>query len=100
MIPKILFLVEQIRPRTTQVDDLRTSIPILLQPRTLKAVERVRDTFATADYALVLVVAEGALVANAHQGCWTDVAVANWTLSVALVAKSADRNACCLAAHY
>lgn len=43
MIPKILLLVEQIRPRTAQVDNLRTPIPILLQSRALEAVERVRD---------------------------------------------------------
>lgn len=43
VIPKILLLVEQIRPRTPQVDNLRTSIPILLQPRTFETVESVRD---------------------------------------------------------
>ena len=43
MIPKILLLVKEIRPRTAQVDDLRTPIPILLQPRTLEAVKGVRD---------------------------------------------------------
>ena len=43
MIPKILLLVKQIRPRTAQIDNLRTPIPILFQPRALKAVEGVRD---------------------------------------------------------
>ena len=43
MIPKILLLVEQIRPRTAQVDNLRTPIPILLQARTFKTVEGIRD---------------------------------------------------------
>ena len=41
VIPEILLLVEQIRPRTTQVDDLRTPVPILLQARTLEAIEGV-----------------------------------------------------------
>ena len=43
MIPEILFLVEEIRPRAAQVDNLRTPIPILLQPRTFETVESVRD---------------------------------------------------------
>lgn len=41
MISKVFLLVEEIRPRTAQVDDLRTPIPILFQPRTFKAVESV-----------------------------------------------------------
>ena len=43
MIPKILLLVEQIRPRTAQIDNLWTPIPILLQPRTFETVEGVGD---------------------------------------------------------
>ena len=43
MIPKVLLLVKQIRPGTPQIDNLRTPIPILLQPRTLEAVESVRN---------------------------------------------------------
>ena len=43
MIPEILLLVKQIGPRASQIDDLRTTIPILFQPRTLEAVKRVRD---------------------------------------------------------
>jgi len=46
-----------------------------------------------------LVVAEAALIADADEGCWPDVGIANWTLSVALVAKTADSNARLLAAH-
>ena len=46
MVPKILLLVKQIRPRTPQIDNLRAPIPILLQPRTLEAVERVRDALS------------------------------------------------------
>jgi hypothetical protein len=30
LIPEILFLVKQVRPRRTQIDDLRTSVSILL----------------------------------------------------------------------
>ena len=43
VVPEILLLVKEIRPRTAQVDDLRTPVPILLQPRTLEAVKSVRD---------------------------------------------------------
>lgn len=43
MIPEIFLLVEQICPRTTQVDNLRTPIPVLLQSGTLETVEGVRD---------------------------------------------------------
>jgi hypothetical protein len=51
-------LEEQIRPRTSQVDNLRTPIPILLQTRALEAVESVADALAAAHDAFVLVVAE------------------------------------------
>jgi len=41
MIPEILLLVEQIRPRATQIYDLRTTVPVFLQPRAFEAVEGV-----------------------------------------------------------
>ena len=41
MIPEILLLVEQIGSRAPQIDDLRTTISILFQSRTLKAVKGV-----------------------------------------------------------
>ena len=99
MIPKVLLLVEQIRPRAAQIDNLRTSIPILLQPRTLKAVERIRDPFAAADDALVLVVAKGAFVADAREGGGADVGVADGALAVAFVAEAADVDSGGFAAH-
>lgn len=73
MIPEILLLVEQIRPRTTQIDNLGTAIPVLFQSGALEAVESVGDALAAADDTFVLVVAKGALVADAHEGCWADV---------------------------
>lgn len=99
MIPEILLLVEQIRPTTTQIYNLRTSIPVLFQARTLEAIERVRDALATAYDALVLVVAEGAFVADAGEGGRTHVRVAYGAFAVALVAEAADRDAGLLAAH-
>jgi hypothetical protein len=41
LISEILLLVEQIGPRTTQIDDFGTAISIFLQARTFKAVESV-----------------------------------------------------------
>lgn len=99
MIPKILLLVEQIRPRAPQIDDLRTAIPVLLQPRAFEAVECITDPFPTAHHALVLVVAKGAFVANSDESCWADVAVADGAFAVTFVAEAADCDAWLLAAH-
>lgn len=99
MIPKTLFLVKQIRPRTPQIDDLRTPVPVLLQPRTLKAVERIADALATTDDALILIVAEGALVADADESCRAYVGIAHGAFAVAFVAQAADGDAGLFAAH-
>jgi hypothetical protein len=99
LIPEILFLVEQICPRTAQVYDLRAPISVLFQSRALEAVESDGDSFTAADDALVLVIAEGALVANAHKRGGSHVGVAYGTFAVALVAEAADGDAACFAAH-
>jgi len=99
MVPKILLLVKQIRPRATQINNLRTPIAILLEARALEAVERIRDPLAAAHNALVLVVAEGALVADAHERRGPHVAVADGAFAVAFVAEAADRYAGGFAAH-
>ena len=99
MISKILLLIEQIRPRTTQIDNFRTAIPIFLETRALKAVECIRDTLATANDALILVVSEGAFVADAGEGCWSDVAVADRAFTVTLVAEPPDGDPGLFAAH-
>ena len=100
LIPKILLLIKQIRPATPQIDNLRTPIPILLQPRTLKTVERITDALAATDDAFVLVVAEGAFIAHAHEGGGPDVGVADGTFAVTFVAEAADGDAGRFAAHY
>jgi hypothetical protein len=100
MIPKILFLVEQIRPRTTQIDDLRTPISVFLESGALETVEGIRDALATAYDTLVLVVAEGAFVADAGKGGRAHVGVAHRAFAVTLVAEAADGDAGLLAAHY
>ena len=99
MIPKILLLVEQIRPRAAQIDDLRAAIPVLLQPRAFEAVECVTDPLSAAHHALILVVAKGAFVADSDEGGWADVAIADGTFAVTLVAEPADCYAGLLAAH-
>lgn len=99
MIPKTLLLIKQIRPRTPQIDNLRTPIPILLQPRTLKAIERIADPLATTHNALILVIAKGALVANAYESGGTHIGVADGAFAVAFVAESADGDAGLFAAH-
>jgi hypothetical protein len=100
MIPKILLLVEQVRPRAAKIDNLRATIPVLLQARTLEAVEGVRDALAAAHDALVLVVAEGTLVADAGERGRAHVGVAHGAFAVAFVAQAADGDAGLLAAHY
>ena len=99
MIPKILLLVEQIRPRATEIYNLRTSVSILLQPCAFKAVECIRYSFTTADNAFILVVAERAFVADSHERSRTDVGVADGTFAVAFVAETADGDARGFAAH-
>jgi hypothetical protein len=89
-----------IGPRTAQIDNLGTPVPVLLEARALEAVEGVRDALAAAHDALVLVVAEAALVADAHQRRGPHVRVAHGALAVALVAEPADGDAGLLAAHY
>lgn len=99
MIPKVLLLVKQIGARRAEVDDLGTAVAILLEARALEAVEGVADALAAADDALVLVVAEGALVADAHERGRAHVRVADGALAVALVTQPAERDAGLLAAH-
>jgi hypothetical protein len=99
VIPEILLLVEQIRPRTSQIDNFRTSISVFLQPRTFKAVEGVRDALTTADDTLILVVAERAFVADTGKGGWSYVGVADGAFAVAFVAEAADGYTGGFAAH-
>lgn len=100
MISKILLLIEQIRPATPQIYNLRTTIPILFESRALEAVECVADALAAANNALVLVVAERALVADAGQRRGSHVRVAYRAFAVAFVAQTADADPGLLAAHY
>ena len=99
MVPEVLFLVKQIRPRTPQIDNLRAPIPILLQTRAFEAVKGIADAFAATHNTFVLIVAEAALVADARDGSGPDVRVAHGAFPVAFVAETADGDARCFAAH-
>jgi hypothetical protein len=86
-------------PRTAEVYNFGAAVAVLLQAGALEAVEGVGDALAAADDALVLVVAEAALIADADEGGRPDVRVADRALAVALVAEAADGDAGLLAAH-
>ena len=65
MISKVFLLVEQVCSTTAQIDDLGTTISVLLESGAFETVEGIGDTFSAAYNAFVLVVAEGAFVADA-----------------------------------
>lgn len=99
MSPPSLLLVEQIRPRTTQIDDLWTTVPILLEARALEAVESVRYALSSTYDAFILVIPEGTFVADAHERRGAYVRVADGAFAVAFVAQTAEAYACGFAAH-
>jgi len=86
VISEILLLVKQIRSRRPQVYDLWTPIAIFLQFGAFVAVVTVRNSFATADDAFVLVVSEGALVAYTGKSSRAYVAVTNGAFAIAFIA--------------
>ena len=120
MIPEIFLLVEQIRSRTAQIDNLRTPIPIFLQPRTFETVESVRDALfplplasirppregreeaylSATDNTFILVVAKGAFVTDTDKCCGTHVAIADGAFAVTFVAETTDCYAWLLTTHY
>lgn len=100
MIPVILLLIKQICPAAPQVDNLWAPVPILLKPGTLKAIEGITDPLPTTHDTFVLVVAEAAFVADAHERCGTHIRVTDGAFAVAFVAEAAHGDARCFAAHY
>lgn len=72
----------------------------MLQSCALETIKRIRDPFTAADDAFVLVVAEGAFVADAHEGRRSNVGVADGAFAVAFVAETADGDARLFATHY
>lgn len=92
-------MIEQIGSARTKIDDLWATISVLFQSCTSEAVEGITHSFSTTNDTLVLIVAEGALIADAHESGRSNIRVADWTLAVAFVAESTDGDACCLATH-
>ena len=95
----LLPLIEQVRLRRSQVDDLRAAVPVLFHLRAFSAIVRVRDAGAPTNHAPPLVAPVVALVADPHQSTGPDVRVAHHTFAVAFFAEAADRDAGLLAAH-
>lgn len=56
MIPKILFLVEEIRPTTTQIYDLGATVAVLLEACAFEAVESVRDALELLTQISILII--------------------------------------------
>jgi hypothetical protein len=92
--------VEEISLCLTQVDDLRTPIPVLLHLRALFAVVRIGNASASADDALAFVRTVIALIAQAHNIARPHVGVADHALPVALVAQAPNSNSALFAAHH
>ena len=96
----LLPLVKQISLRASQVDDLRTPIPVLFHLRTFSAIVRITNPRTAANHAPPLVGPVVALVADSNEGTGPDVRVAHHTFAVAFFAEAPDRDAGLLAAHY
>lgn len=59
-----------------------------------------RSTYlSTANHTLVLIVPEAAFIADADEGCRTNVGIADGAFAIAFIAKSTDGNARLLATH-
>merc|ERR1740133_452253 len=95
----LLPLVEQVRLRRAEVDNLRTAVPVFLLLCALLAVVCVRDPRPAADNAPSLVRPVVALVAYPHECAGPHVGVADGALAVALLTQPADRDPRLLAAH-
>lgn len=99
VISEVLFLVEQICSRRSQVYNLWAPVAVLLQLRAFVTIVTVGYPFATADDALVLVVSEGTFVADTRKSGRADIAVTHGAFAIAFIAETSDGDAGLLAAH-
>lgn len=99
LIPETFLLIEQICSRTAQIDNLRTPVAVFLQSRAFKAIECITDSLTAAHNTLVLVVTEGAFVADTHEGSWAYVGITHGAFAIAFVTQAADGDTGLLAAH-
>ena len=96
----LLPLIEQVRLRRSQVDDLRAAVPVLFHLRAFATIVRVRDAGAPTNNAPPLIGPIIALVADSNEGTGSHIRIADHTFAVALFAQPADGDAGLLAAHY
>jgi len=66
-------LVKEVRSARSQIDNLWTAVSVLFQPRTFRAVVRVRDTWRTADDTTPSVSAEITFITDSNESFWSDV---------------------------
>lgn len=99
VISKILFLVEEIRSTRSQIYNLWTSIPILLQSCAFETVESVRNTLSTADNTLVLVISKAAFITDSDESRWADVGIADRAFTITFIAEATYGDARLLSAH-
>ena len=92
-----LALVPQVSFGRAHVYNLGAPVPVFLHLRALLAVVGVRNAFAPANGAFACKAPERALVAQLNEGARSHVAIANYTMPVALLAQAANRNAWLLA---
>ena len=95
----LLPLVKQISLRASQIDDLRTPIPVLFHLRTFSAIVRITNPRTAANHAPPLVGPVVALVADSNEGTGPHIRVADDAFTVALLAEAPDGDAGLLAAH-
>lgn len=93
MASETLLLIKQVRPAASKINNLRTPIPILFESGTLKAVKGVGDALAATDDTFILVVAEGALIANTDKRGRAYVRIAYRAFAVAFIAEPSNSNA-------
>jgi len=98
--PQFTPFVEEVGTTGSEIDNLGATVAVLLQSRTLGAVVSVGYPWRATDDAPAAVGTKVAFVANADEGFGSDVGVADRTLSVALLAETADGNTGLPTAHY
>jgi len=92
-------LIKEISFCSSKINNFRTPITIFFLLNALPAVVSVCYTNVSTDNTTIFIAAVVAFVAYVNQGMGVYKGVADYTFSIALFAKSADRNARLLPAH-
>ena len=96
----LLPLIEVVRPRSPDVDDLWAPITVTLLKYAAAAVVCISNALASADNALPLSRAEIALVTDSNLTVWAHVGVTYRTAPFAFLAQSPDSRSRLLPAHH